>query len=264
MKEVIVIIDVSNPETYPKELEEYVISAFDSLSNDIVQKIKSYPKELYESSIRCAIEDYYRPKDDEFYKRIIDILNNHEVIFYHGTKVLDESQILLDGLRTNDWNRYQQLLVSTYNQLEIDGDYLDEIMNHVEHEYNRKYFSPREPQLCFFSSLSLVDSGESAGYEQFCENVGGEIAKWALKEKYPDMYKPLHKNGKSYIVKFFMRFADIDWYRKDSIAYEFISYYAGRYFFNYSYQIEFDGTTAIDIPKENIIELISYDREIDY
>lgn len=32
----------------------------------------------------------------------------------------------------------------------------------------------------FFSNLSML-KGEHATYDQFCENIGGELARWALK-----------------------------------------------------------------------------------
>ena len=39
---------------------------------------------------------------------------------------------------------------------------------------------------------------------------------------------------------------------------KFISYYAAKYFFDYNYEIEFDGTSSVDIPKEDILEMIPY------
>ena len=39
---------------------------------------------------------------------------------------------------------------------------------------------------------------------------------------------------------------------------KFISYYAAKYFFDYNYEIEFDGNSSVDIPKEDILEMIPY------
>ena len=49
-----------------------------------------------------------------------------------------------------------------------------------------------------------------------------------------------------------------DGYDKDSIVYHFVAYFAGKYFWNYNYEIHFDGNTNKDIEPNNILEIIPY------
>ena len=134
----------------------------------------------------------------------------------------------------------------------------------VKGEYNRKYAGhDRKAQVCFFTNMSMFE-GEYAAYDQFCESIGGELARWALKDKYPNLYKPLKENGKSCIVKFKLPYANIADYEKDSTAYQFVIYYAGVYFWNKEYDIEFDGNTQFDVPPEDILDIIDYNKDIDY
>lgn len=58
-----------------------------------------------------------------------------------------------------------------------------------------------------------------AGYEQFCENIGGELARDALKNEYPQLYEYLRANGKAFLVKFKIPFSNIKDYNQDSIIY---------------------------------------------
>lgn len=53
-------------------------------------------------------------------------------------------------------------------------------------------------------------------------------------------------------------------YQKDSIIYQFVLHYAGIYFWNKKFDIEFDGNTQCNIPPEDILDIIQYDKEIDY
>lgn len=190
-------------------------------------------------------------------------MEGYEIICYHSTKVLNTNCIMNNGLQPNEWNWYKQSLIKTFMELGINEDHLKRAMDLIKHEYDRKYIN-REPALCFYSDLSLIGDGETAGYEQFCENIGGELARWSLKKKEPDIYKLLKENGEQVIVKFKLPFSDIVWHEKDTIVYQFVSHVAGKHFWNYKYQIQFDGITRKAVPSDNILELIPYEKEIDY
>lgn len=173
--------------------------------------------------------------------------------------------LLSEGLKTNDWSDYCSNLKNAYIYAEFSEDKIQEALCIVKSEYNRKYVSyGRKAQLCFFNNLLMLERRGVAAYDQFCENVGGELARKALKNKYPELYKPLKEKGKGCVVKFRLPFAMIANYDKDSIAYQFVIYYAGLYFWNREYDIEFDGNTQSDVPPENILDIIDYDKDIDY
>lgn len=218
----------------------------------------------YEIDVRCAIEDYVGPyKAGALYNELVDIMKDYEIIVYHSTKVLNKACFINDGLQPNEWNWYEKTLTKTLKELAVGEEDLNKAINLIKHEYDRKYID-REPALCFFSDLSLIDDGESAGYEQFCENIGGELARRALKEKEPSIYKVLKDNGEQIIVKFKLSFLDIVWYQRDSILFQFISYVAGKHFWKYNYQVNFDGTTKVSVMLDKILEFIPYEKEVDY
>ena len=78
------------------------------------------------------------------------------------------------------------------------------------------------------------------------------------------MYAPLKNNGEAFVVKFRMPFADVVDFEKEVILYQFVSHYAAKYFFDFNYDIQFLSMTESDVPKENILELIPYTKEVDY
>ena len=110
----------------------------------------------------------------------------------------------------------------------------------------------------FLFKRRTVKYDTTAGYEQFCENIGGELARDALKIDYPQIYRYLRENGDAILVKFKIPFIDIKSYDKDSSVYRFVAYFAGKYFWNYNYEIHFDGNTDKDIEPNNILEIIPY------
>lgn len=257
------IIDISNAKTFPPEVEQIIINYIERLSQETISKIRER-KVQYSNDVRCAIEDFLSPyKAELLYKELLGLMETHDMICYHSTKLLDKSNVLDNGLQPNEWNWYSQMLACTFRKLGLGQEDLNKAMDLVKHEYDRKYIE-REPSLCFYSDLSLVSEGEHAGYEQFCENIGGELARWALKKKEPNIYRLLKENGEPVIVKFILPFSDVMWFRKESILYQFVSFVAGKYFWNYDYRMQFDGITRIMVAPDRIMEIISYERMVDY
>ena len=79
--------------------------------------------------------------------------------------------------------------------MKLPDEEIQKAVDIVKSEYNRKYAGyDRKAQVCFFTNMSMLE-GEYAAYDQFCESIGGELARWALKDKYTDLYKPLKENG---------------------------------------------------------------------
>ncbi len=226
------LIDVSDVSTIPIEVKNKIYQSFSALSNDVVNRIKCQEAN-HNNDILCAIEDYYGPfRATGFYDELNTILEKYDLVCYHATKVSSKSILLKDGLKTNDWDVYCSNLKSAYMDMKLSDEEIKKAVDIVKSEYNRKYAGyDRKAQVCFFTNMSMLE-GEYAAYDQFCESIGGELARWALKDKYPELYNPLKENGKSCIVKFKLPYAKIADYEKDSIAYQFVIYYAGVYFWN--------------------------------
>ncbi len=129
-------------------------------------------------------------------------------------------------------------------------------------EYDRKGYSKNvKPRIYFFSGISLFHKKDSAMYDQFCENIGGELARWCLEKKMNNVYEILKNNGEPVVVAFEFSFKYIDEYKKESIAYQFIAHYTAKYFWNKEYEVRFDGSTEKDIQPNQILKLIKAQGE---
>lgn len=253
------LIDISDVSTIPAEIKQKIWDRFMSLHPNTVSKIKAC-KIQYDHDVTCAIEDYVGPRVAyDFYKMLIDLFGQHEIVCYHSTKIFDKDIFLSEGLKTNEWDTYRKNIINMLQILGVEEKEITEAVGIIKRKYDWKYpLQDREPQLCFYSDISLLSEGMSAGYEQFCENIGGELARDALKGEYPDLYKYFRENGEALLVKFKIPFSNIKSYNQDSIIFQFVAYYAGKYFWNYNYEIHFDGNTDKAIQAENIVELIPY------
>lgn len=255
------LIDSENPSTYPFEMQDAVYQYIVKYLLPIEGEIRKKPLR-YDNDVRCAIENYLQPfKADELYQKLYGIILDKEIVCYHATKVYDCNQILKKGLQTNDWNRYSISMRETLSHLKVLN--VDEVIKCIHKEYKRKYsIDNRQPQICFFSGLQLADGEDSAGYDQFCENIGGELARWALQETLPNVFNTLKNNGDQVIIKFKLPFLDIVDYQKEIILYQFISYYAAKYFWNWDYTVAFDGATNKDVAPDQILEIIQYRKDV--
>lgn len=254
------IIDVSDISTFPAEIGQKIWEKFQGLPCSIVSKIKEYEIE-YDRDVRCAIEKYVGPSIAyHFYRELCVLFEKHEMVCYHSTKILDKNIILSNGLQTNEWDTYSNNIIKTLHTLEASEEEINQAVEAIKMKYDWKYPSHgREAQLCFYSDTDLLSEDMHAGYEQFCENIGGELARDALKNEYPCLYEYLRANGKAFLVKFKIPFSHIKDYNQDSIIYQFVSHFAGKFFWNYDYEIHFDGNTDKGIPTIDILELIPYE-----
>ena len=259
MRRVTMLIDVSDIKTIPIEVEKKIWEKFTAMPRSITSKIKAYEIK-YNRDVNCAIENYIGPSSAyHFYEELISVFEQYDIVCYHSTKMLDENLILAAGLRTNEWDAYSKNIVNTLQTLGVGQHEIDQAIQVIKRKYDWKYpLHGRKPQLCFYSDTGLLSEDTSAGYEQFCENIGGELARDALKENYPQIYSYLRENGKAFIVKFKIPFSSIKDYNQDTIVYQFVAYFAGKYFWNYDYEIHFDGNTDRAIPASDILEIIPY------
>lgn len=253
------LIDASKINTIPVDIEQKIMRYFAVLPESAIAVIKKQKLE-YDRDVLCAIEDYVAPyKAYNFYQELTTLFEQYEMVCYHSTKILDKNMILQDGLKTNDWERYSRNIINTFKRLNVKDDDIEKAIKVIRKQYNWKYPSHNsEPQLCFYSDLGLLSNDMSAGYEKFCENIGGELAQDALKDDYSQIYRYLRENGDAILVKFKIPFIDIGSYNKDSIIYQFVAYFAEKYFWNYNYEIHFDGNTDRDIEPNNILDIIPY------
>lgn len=261
------MIEADNPKTFPEELRRAVEDFIAELPPDSITKIFEYKIE-YGSDVRCAIEDYmspFRAMAEPLYKTVLECLEQHSIKCFHATKVLNESQIWNNGLKANDWEGYSAALAQTLRTLGVDDAAARDAIDCVQREHVRKFDARKEKsELCFFGSMSLLNDGESPGYDQFCESIGGELARWALEKTMPEVFQVLKENGKQVVVEFELPFSEITHHQKDIIAYQFICHFAAKHFWKFDYAVKFDGMTQADVPPQRILEVEPYTKEVDY
>ncbi len=260
------LIDVTDEKSFPREMgvviTDYLSNLPDSVTRDVGAKDITYSVD-----VQCAIEDYLSPyKAEPLYSEVMSILHKCSIISYHATKVLNEEDILKEGLRANSWNWYSDKLTNVLLALSVVRADAVKAVDIIKKEYNRKYSDiGRTFQLCFFSRIDdfEMDDG-TAGYDQFCESIGGELARWALEDKMPEIFERLKNNGKAVIVKVALPYTDLAGYTYENVAYQFISYFAAKYYWDFDYKIKYDCITEKDVSADKILELIPVTKEIDY
>ena len=247
------MIDLTDYTTIPSAVGLAVRSFVDRLPN--INALMQDEPPLYDSMVRCRLENYTRPyRVPGLYKTLGSILDREEIVCYHATKVLFPTRIKSVGLRTNDWERYSNDIKEALIEGGVDSAEIEEALQCLKHEKERKDFDCKN-RLCFFANpISFADE-DAPGYDQFCQNVGGELARWSLKEYMPAVYNILRDSGESVLVKFSIPFNWIADYEKESIIAHFIYHEAAAYIWKYLYDIEFDGTLFQDVPTHSIIAI---------
>lgn len=257
------LIDCADPSTYPvaikKAVQRYIENNLAAVKGQLEQTAISN-----NNGIACAIELYLSPlRAGMLYQELLDTMADKEFMLFHATKMMDPGHIQTAGLKTNSWDHYNKTMEKALCDLNCPN--VRGVLDCVYREYKRKYTDHRQkPQLCFFSAEKLMDGGCMAGYDQFCQNIGGELARWALKSKMPAAYQLLKNNGVKLLVKFKLPFHDITAHQREGILYQFVQHYAALYYWNWNYEPRFDGTTNCDVPPEQILEVIEYKKEVDY
>ena len=258
------LIEIEKPATYPNAMQTMIYQYIKENLVCVEEQIRKKTLE-YDCDVLCAIEDYLLyTKAESLYNQLFEIMNDKEIVCYHATKVLDRRQLIENGLRVNDWNGYSELMRKVL--LTLGDPNVDKAIEYIHDEYDRKLNSNNNvmPNICFFSGLNLLNFDNIAGFDQFCQNMGGELARWALKENLPETYQLLKNNGIQLVVKFRLPFRDIAYFRQEIILYQFVSYYAAKYFWEWNYSVKFDGITFKNVSPQQILELIDYRKKIDY
>ena len=248
------MIDLTDYSTIPAIVGSVVRSFVDSLPDKNVLMQDGPP--LYNSMVRCRLEDYIRPyRVPNLYETLGSILDREEIVCYHATKLLSPERIKSEGLRTNDWERYSGDIREALEKGGVPAAEIEEALQRIKHEKVRKEHNAQD-RLCYFANLINYEVEDGPGYDQFCQNIGGELARWALQEYMPDVYKVLRESGESVLVKFSILFNWVADFEREGIIAHFIYHEAAAYLWNNLYDIEFDGNLFRDVPGSYILEII--------
>lgn len=258
------IIEINHPETYPNELHRIIENYLSLLPHEQYERLKQTEISC-DSDVITALGEIIRPVVcSKLYEDVLNILEKYEMMCYHATKVFDKDSIIQNGLKLNTWEWYKDTFLNALMGIGFNASEINEIIEIVKREYDRKYWG-RDEAICFFQDINDLEKLQGAGYDQFCESIGGEIARWALKkDTYMHIYNRLRTFGDAIIVKFKLPIIDIAFFRKDNVAFNFICFYVAKILWDYRLDIAFDGMTQMDVASDRIIELIPFDKEVDY
>lgn len=239
------IIDCANPNTFPKEIS--------ALAEEFVSKLPC-EYNILESDLQiCGF----------YVDETVNILNNCDILLYHATKLLHPELLLKNGLRVNEKAAYIDSLISDMRELNVsENDIKDSIKIISEYREAKYQFNNEKTAPLYFYSIYDLTKNE---YDEFCENIGGETARWAIKQKMPEVYRYLKQNGEGVVVKFKTPFINIDDYKAPIIARAFLYHFISKLICNSDQCIKFDGSISNNISPEDIIDIIHipYANEID-
>ena len=248
------LIDLSKPDTLPQEIKNSIISFIKSLPIDTIENIKK--QEIhYKSDIPCAVKQILTSSQARsMCESIRNYLEPNYLLCFHATRILDIDEIYKKELFTNSVERYVSLFVQTLHNLDFTEEVISTAAKLVKAEYERKY-NGRSPQLCYFTPLSSISSDSNTSYNQFCQNVCGELARWALEEKMPAVLQRLSEAGKPVVVEFSLSYYQIPNFYQDMLINNIIEYYFGLFICNKKYPIKYSGCTYNDVPSSQIIKV---------
>lgn len=198
------LIDVSDVSTIPVEVKDKIYEAFSLLPEDVIDSLKdSYASD--ENVMQSIIGKVYKNLENtQLYSQLTDILEKYEIVCFHSTKMISKDRVKEYGLSTNEWSKYKSNIIDVYKSLGISKEKIEMALKYLWNTYKDRYLDVGcKPHLCFYSNLSMLETeGGGAGYDIYCENIGGEMAKIALQNDCKELYSLLKNSGKSFVVKF--------------------------------------------------------------
>ena len=251
------LIDASKHETFPTELAEIVMAHISSIPDTELKRIKDCQVDN-ETDIRCALEKFLGATSSAGYRmyrdELIPAFNHYEIICYHATRVGNLKSILDRGL-LSEWSDYAELLTEFLKQQSVEEQQIQVAVEAIRREYHRKY-SNLPHQICFFiNRSSLYSEDGAAAYDQFCETVGGELANWALMDRYPDVLRVLQTKGFPVIVTFKTSFMKVAEYHKDILISPFVYSIAAKHLWKIDYKVQADSSLIGNVLPTDILDV---------
>lgn len=237
------IIDVDDPTTFPDKVEDLVYNYIDEMSSDAISQLNDIENGVTYRSPKQFFDKIGAPS---LYDSILPLFKGCSLRCYHATRVLDEKTILNNGLLLNDWNNYTVILREALELTAISETDLENAITLAKQEQERKT-QDIPPQICFYASSFMDNYAET-----FCYNVGGEIARWALRDTMPNVFEKLKTIGTPVVVECALPLDDIDLTCIEEIVY----FYAEKKLWNRNYSIKFDGEIKRNIKPSEIVRII--------
>ena len=189
---------------------------------------------------------------DKIITSFIGFLSEKELEFFHNTRLATPLD-LSNGLCVLSKHEYILRISKILNDNKVPLSSIAHVCELVE-PYLEDLHGTRKGILSFFAPYS-----QRYGWEKFWNNIGGEVAEFALKTKEAEAFRFLSNVGNPYTIKVSLPFSNID--HSGSTDFRIImamikSFFARKYL-DVDYSICVDCYTKTNVPKSNILEVIA-------
>ena len=243
-------IKIFQPETYPKNI--------DLVRNEIINLSNNTKNELiHEEYLRDYASSKLWDLNSEFGKihsHLMNAMEEHEIVAYHNTRLLNLDKILNKGLIFSD-ERYIASLRQDMQQLSISEELVEDIILKVIKERDRwehNGINRRKNEICFIYDLDYYKD-----YDKFLATYGGEFLEFALESIKNDCniekYKKIIKMGKPYVIEFAIPFSQMVIFEKQDVARYMLEEWIHLDIKKDKTEHQYDGRIEFEIPAQNII-----------
>lgn len=250
-------INIFDITTYPKELETTRKKTI-LLFEDKVEFLKKNQTELFR-----IFEQHTNISSDPIailVNEIKTILNCNNIICFHNTRVLNIDHIKMNGLMF-PINGYKERIILDLKKSDIASDIITMISSSIDNILSNFINDPckieKHKQICFYMNINDYNI-----YSNFYNIYGGELLKQALTNLSIDdsIKNKILSFGIPYIIEFYFPFNLIEKYKQNEITISLLLLWIKKYILK-SDNIDknIDGRVIQEIPKENIIKIITLD-----
>lgn len=246
------IIKMFHAETYPKEIVS-VRERLQDIPNSEKEKLKKI------DFLRDYMNDIVWKPDSPIgmiHNNLMEKLENHEIVLYHNTRILDINEIKKSGLIFSD-ERYINSLIRAMKKESVDQELIEEVIEIIRKEISRwnerNGENKRKNAVCYIYDIDYYKD-----YEKFLVVYGGEFMEFGLSGKVGDTftrYKKIVRIGKPCVVEFSVPYKWFHKFEKMDIARYMIEEWIHLDVIGDDVSHQYDGRIEKEIPPEKIIDI---------
>lgn len=190
----------------------FCIDNIENIPSDIINMICSEKSEFHswfhdDSGTHYIKSDhsiiYRNEKAAEIFELLRNYLSTCIIRAYHATRIIDDQEIIQDGLHPFELNSYTERIVGVLvgQGISIETGQLisKKIRGFVEWQGRENGY------LSLFNSYRFYEDG----YDQFTQNYGGETVRFAIADDHPEVFSLLCEIGIPVIVFCLVNWDDI-------------------------------------------------------
>ena len=255
------LIDVANTGSFPEESRKTIVDYFRAMPKSVLDELSQHQIKS-PRDVKCSLQKLFQSIDPlPLIQKINSDLATAKVIFYHATRLISRNDLHPDGIKVPTWEHYKEYLARYLRQHHVSDDEINKALNLILVGHRNKN-QPFET-IHFFTPIDMIYMNDDTGFDVYCENIGGELARWALEYKMPHILRLLKDGGEPLILRFILPHKNILSTRRDVMTECFIYHVASKLLWDFNYPICFDAMTQFNIPFSDILEIISLNKVLE-